>query len=52
MDPTAIRMAKASINATMEMSLDKALMYSLLCFAAHSSKKGFEEFAARSEDRT
>jgi enoyl-CoA hydratase len=51
MDPTAIRMAKASINATMEMNLEQALIYSLLCFAAHSSKKGFEEFAARSEDR-
>ena len=51
MDPTAIRMAKASINASMDMDIRQALIYSRLCFAAHSPEEGFDDFVKRSEDR-
>jgi enoyl-CoA hydratase len=52
MDPDAIQMAKASINATLEMDLREAVAYSVLCFAAHSSQAGFNKFVERSEERT
>lgn len=50
-NPGGIRMAKALINASPDMDIRQALMYSRLCSAAHSPEQGFENFAKRSGER-
>lgn len=51
MDPGGIRMAKVLINASVDMDLRQALMYSRLCSAAYSPRQGFENFANKREER-
>jgi enoyl-CoA hydratase len=47
MDPIGIRMAKASINASLEMNRKQALEFSRLCLSAHAPPDGLDAFVGR-----